>query len=44
MGRRKQRKTLLVFLQALNKVEVVIELRNETKIKGLVDFVDEQMK
>jgi len=42
MGKRRNRpNTLNLFLKALLETEVIIELRNETTIKGIIDVVDD---
>eukprot|EP01006_Ploeotia_vitrea_P034498 TRINITY_DN65758_c9_g7_i2.p1 TRINITY_DN65758_c9_g7~~TRINITY_DN65758_c9_g7_i2.p1 ORF type:complete len:133 (+),score=61.19 TRINITY_DN65758_c9_g7_i2:128-526(+) len=40
---RRQRATLVFFLQALVGRRVVVELRNETELRGRLDEVDERM-
>lgn len=37
-------KTLAFALQSLEERRVVVELRNETTVEGLLDCVDAQMK
>lgn len=40
----KEQSTLMFFLKALLGEEVMVELRNESQITGIIEHVDDSMK
>ncbi len=42
--RLRRKSTLSLFIQALLNEEVLVQLRNETTLKGTLDFADHDLK